>query len=232
MVNLSKTLSSFIVFCIVVILNSIDVFSQWNDKGDDIHNTNSGNVGIGTTNPSGKLHIYGDSIEKITLQTTQDSANYHNQIAFRTPGAIKYIIGTSRNATDTYFVVSTAEDLALSVNREGNVGIGGINTSSCELAVQGTIGAREVIVTTDTFPDYVFSKEYKLTPLDQVEDYILENQHLPGIPPSDEVKKNGISVGKMQVKLLEKIEELTLHMIALEKRNKMLEARIKEMGKR
>ena len=104
--------------------------------------------------------------------------------------------------------------------------------SSCELTVNGSIGAREVIVTTDTFPDYVFSEDYKLAPLDQVEDYILENQHLPGIPPSDKVRKNGISLGRMQVKLLEKIEELILHMIALEKRNKILEARIEAIEKR
>ncbi|MGD9200464.1 MAG: hypothetical protein PVI26_02785 [Chitinispirillia bacterium] len=185
MVKLSRSLSSFSVFCIVIItINSSDVFSQRNDNRSDIHNTNSGNTGIETTNPSGRSHVYRDSIKVLADLTVH-----------------------------------------------GKVGIGRINTGSCKLAVEGTIGAREVIVTTDTFPDYVFSKDYKLKPLDQVEGYINKNQHLPGIYSADEVKENGISVGKMQVKLLEKIEELTLYMIALEKRNKILEARIDEMEK-
>ena len=128
MVNVRNTVSSFIVFCILVIFYSIDVLSQWNGRGNDIHNTNSGNVGIGITNPRATLHIYSDNSEKVTLQTTKDSENYHNHIAFRTPGALKYTIGTSRNAKDTHFMIATAEDLALSVNREGKVGICGINT--------------------------------------------------------------------------------------------------------
>jgi hypothetical protein len=63
------------------------------------------------------------------------------------------------------------------------------------------------------WPDYVFSKHYKLMSLPELEKYIRENDHLPGIPSAKEAAENGIGLGDMQKKLLEKIEELTLHLI-------------------
>lgn len=72
--------------------------------------------------------------------------------------------------------------------------------------------------TTNDWADYVFDKDYELMPLDKVEAYVTEHHHLPGVPSAEEVKKNGIDVATMDAKLLEKIEELTLHMIELEKK--------------
>lgn len=66
--------------------------------------------------------------------------------------------------------------------------------------------------------DYVFAEDYQLMPLQEVEEFVTKNHHLPGVPSAEEVKKNGIDVATMDAKLLEKIEELTLHMIALEKK--------------
>lgn len=82
----------------------------------------------------------------------------------------------------------------------------------------------ELIVTDDAWADYVFKREYQLKSLTEVKDFININGHLPGIPSEAEVKNNGVSVGEMQVKLLEKIEEMTLYMIALEKKVAALEA--------
>ena len=64
-----------------------------------------------------------------------------------------------------------------------------------------------------TWADYVFSKEYIPTPLNQLETYIKKHQHLPNIPSQDQVKKEGYSLHEINVKLLEKIEELTLYTI-------------------
>ncbi|MBL7973559.1 MAG: hypothetical protein JNJ85_01515 [Candidatus Kapabacteria bacterium] len=78
------------------------------------------------------------------------------------------------------------------------------------------------------WPDYVFTTSYKLTPLSEVETFINNNGHLPGIPSTKDIEENkGIEVGALQVKLLEKIEELTLHVIQLKKeleetKNKLL----------
>jgi hypothetical protein len=83
-----------------------------------------------------------------------------------------------------------------------------------------------VIVTAAGWSDYVFQPAYRLKPLSEVAAYIQQNHHLPDIPSEAEVREKGISLGEMQSKLLAKIEELTLHLIQSEDRNRDLEARI------
>jgi len=89
----------------------------------------------------------------------------------------------------------------------------------------GNVLATEVRVRVPIFPDYVFEEDYNLESLEDVEKYIKENKHLPNIPTATEVTKNGMQLGDMQVRQMEKIEELYLHIIALEKRIKELEAK-------
>jgi hypothetical protein len=110
----------------------------------------------------------------------------------------------------------------------GNVGIGTTNPQST-LAVNGTITAKEVIVTNTGWSDYVFAPDYQLKPLNEVAAYVNEHHHLPDVPSAAEVEKNGVSVGEMQAKLLAKIEELTLHMISSEQENQELRARIEKL---
>ena len=108
----------------------------------------------------------------------------------------------------------------------GNVNVGS-NSYVRNLNVHGTIFAKEVNVTTSVpFPDFVFKEDYDLLSLNKVDQFIKENGHLPDIPSEAEVLKNGISLGEMQAKLLQKIEELTLYVIELDKKNKQLEAMI------
>jgi hypothetical protein len=115
----------------------------------------------------------------------------------------------------------------------GNVGIGTRNPGNFKLAVEGKIAARGVKVTTANFADYVFEPTYKLRPLSSVESYINENKHLPGMPSAKEVEKEGgFELGNMNVKLLEKIEELTLYVIELKKENEQMKKEIKEISKR
>lgn len=109
----------------------------------------------------------------------------------------------------------------------GKVGIGTVFTGPHKLAVEGSIGARRVKVQTDGWSDFVFNNDYKLKTLDEVEDYVAENSHLPGIPSEAEVIKNGIYLGEMDAKLLQKIEELTLYLI---EQNKQIQALKKEVS--
>lgn len=85
--------------------------------------------------------------------------------------------------------------------------------------------------TTSDWSDYVFAKNYDLISLDKIEKYINHHNHLPNIPSAEDVVNNGIDVAKMDAKLLEKIEELTLYMIQLNKENMKLKERIEKLEK-
>eukprot|EP01133_Synstelium_polycarpum_P010059 gene10059-11734_t len=103
------------------------------------------------------------------------------------------------------------------INSSDNVGIG--TTSPKEkLSVNGKIRAQEIKVETAGWPDYVFEESYKLPVLAETEKHIKEKGHLPGIPSAAEVKANGVELGEMSAKLLQKIEELTLYIIQQNKR--------------
>lgn len=101
----------------------------------------------------------------------------------------------------------------LTVIQNGNVGIG-TTTPDKKLTVNGEIHAKEIIVDLNIpHPDYVFSEDYELKSLEEVENHIKTNGYLEGIPNADHVKENGLSLGELNTKLLEKVEELTLYMI-------------------
>lgn len=65
----------------------------------------------------------------------------------------------------------------------------------------------------DEWPDYVFDEKYALMPLDELEDYLKRNKHLPEVLSQEEVKQKGFSDKEMNFTLLKKIEELTLYTI-------------------
>ncbi|MEM9075567.1 MAG: fibronectin type III domain-containing protein [Bacteroidota bacterium] len=108
----------------------------------------------------------------------------------------------------------------------GNIGIGTASIpSGYRLAVNGKILAEELKIQPQSqWPDYVFQSDYFLPSLEQVEKYIKENGHLEDIPSAAEVKQNGIELGEMNKKLLEKIEQLTLYIISMDKTITNLEA--------
>ncbi len=110
-------------------------------------------------------------------------------------------------------------------------------TSNYRLLVEGGILSERVKVAlrnpTTNWADYVFANDYKLMPLKEVEAYINENKHLPGIDSANELVKNGLDLGDMQAKQMAKIEELTLYVIeqnkTLENQNKAFEKQSKEI---
>jgi hypothetical protein len=120
----------------------------------------------------------------------------------------------------------------MQIRADGRVSIGTVPTpggsADYRLYVQSGILTEKVKValkTTSDWADYVFDKHYKLMPINQLEQFLNQNKHLPNVPSAEEVVKNGIDVAKMNAKLLEKIEELTLYLIQL---NKKVEALSKE----
>ena len=107
-------------------------------------------------------------------------------------------------------------DIAIKAIQNGNVGIG-TATPNAKLAVNGNIRAKEIKVENANWPDYVFAEDYQLPSLLQTEKHIKEKGHLPGIPSAKEVKTNGVDLGDMNARLLQKLEEVTLHLIKQEK---------------
>jgi hypothetical protein len=117
----------------------------------------------------------------------------------------------------------------------GEVVINNKLTCKDELEVIGltasTIKADDINVNMNNAADYVFDENYDLKSLSEVESYVNEHKHLPGIPSAAEMEQNGVSVSAMSNMLLEKVEELTLHMIQLKKENEALKAEVKSLKK-
>jgi hypothetical protein len=111
---------------------------------------------------------------------------------------------------------------------DGYIGMGTTNPTE-KLSVNGKIRAKEIKVEVANWPDYVFDEDYELPGLENTEEYIRKNKHLPGIPPSKEVEEEGVSLGEMNMKLLRKIEELTLYILEQNKINQQQEERIKQL---
>ncbi|PWL38417.1 hypothetical protein DKG77_09115 [Flagellimonas aquimarina] len=123
------------------------------------------------------------------------------------------------------------------IEENGYVGIG-TNTPDAKLAVNGNIHTKEVKVDLTGWPDFVFQNNYNLPTLEEVENHIAEKGHLKDIPSAKEVEKNGILLGEMNAKFLQKIEELTLYTIQqqkeiqnLKQENKELKSLTKRMAK-
>ena len=86
--------------------------------------------------------------------------------------------------------------------------------------MDGKLVARSVFVTqTPNWADFVFEPTYRLMPLPELADYLRQNRHLPAIPSAADVAKDGIDLGTMNARLLQSLEELTLHVIALGQQN-------------
>lgn len=94
-----------------------------------------------------------------------------------------------------------------------------INSTNTNFKVKsdGLVYSRELNVQLTNFPDYVFHKNYKLMNLDNLENYISANKHLPNVPSAAEIEKNGANIGELCKIQMEKIEELTLYIIELKK---------------
>ena len=101
-----------------------------------------------------------------------------------------------------------------------------------KLAVNGKIITEEVVVQLrSNWPDYVFEKSYKLKSLSEIEDFIQQNNHLENIPTASEIEKNGVSIGSLVSKQMEKIEELTLYLIQQQKQIEALQKEVKSLQK-
>ncbi len=212
----------------------------------------SGNIGIGTFDPKAKLDIKGNlnlisqgstwitgktGTGGLTFTNQLTSNAYHSLIRQKTSsghfvnlgglGDYFGFFGYDKDRTENGYDHSMIMNL-----NTGNVGIGTRSTGNHKLAVEGSIGAREIKVeSAPNWSDFVFYDNYNLPTLKEVENHIKEKGHLKDIPSAKEVEKNGFFLGEMDSKLLQKIEELTLYTIAQEKEIKKEKAENKKQQK-
>ncbi|MDP5202028.1 hypothetical protein [Flavobacterium sp. DG2-3] len=196
--------------------------------------TSQKNVGIGTTIPTQKLDVVGNGMfQGIIMSSISDVIG--GQIQLRNPSktsneaasvwTIYNMSGGYGNSLQFWAYDNLSCGKGLCANRftimdNGNVGIGMLNPQN-KLDVNGTIHSKEVKVDMTGWSDFVFKKEYNLPTLQEVEKHIAEKGHLENIPSEEEVLKNGINLGEMNAKLLQKIEEMTLYMIEMKKEIEM-----------
>lgn len=197
--------------------------------------TQNGKLGIGTTNPNAKLDVNGDTniIGKTNLNGDVDikgntylkgDLTLSNQDRSQELLVNKGFNIRLSNMANSHFSVQNAFGTdALFVGTNGKMAIGSVNTSELteQLHVDGRVKARGFIADASSFPDYVFAKDYRLMPLEEVKKYTEANHSLPGMPSEKEIIANGLDLEKVTTISVEKIEELYLHTI---KQQELLQA--------
>ena len=170
----------------------------------------SSNTSVATVNSNGQVTGEAAGTATITV-TTVDGG-------FTATAQVTVSNDTPPNVTSVWSESNTTASYS------GEVAIGRATVpSGYKLAVDGHIRTREIRVDQDTWPDYVFSKDYELPTLEEIQKHIEEKGHLPKMPSADEVEENGVELGNINRLLLEKIEEQMLYILQLEKRIKSLE---------
>lgn len=196
-------------------------------------------VGIGTTAPSNVLTVSGDvGRPGIDLENTSSGSSISSELRFMKDGEQRWAIGSDfgmNGSQEIYFwdhlAVDSPEDapgrVRMRIDPAGRVIIGDVDgREGYRLVVQEGILTERVKVAlkgSNEWSDHVFQPGYRLLPLKDVAAFIKEHGHLPGVPSADQMVERGLDVVKTDAMLLEKIEEITLHLIGMEKRVAELE---------
>jgi len=205
--------------------------------------SSAGRIAIGgAVHPDLALRVFGRTQIKSDINSDgftvlNDAANIDNgaslvflrygQYQPNNPGVLDVSGVTSPSVYELFF----------SLKANGKLFLGTSTNLSCpdcnsyRLFVKDGIRAEKVkvdVASANGWADYVFKKDYTLKSLEEVEQFVNNNGHLPNIPSAEEVVKNGINLGEMDAKLLEKIEELTLYSIDLNKKNKIFNDQIQQ----
>ena len=160
-------------------------------------------------------------LNSIGIGTTSPSAQLH------TTGTVRFA-GLTQDSTQTRVIVSDASG-NLYYRSASSLAIDEPLRSS--LAVNGPIAAKSLRLSATGWPDYVFDSSYTLPPLQHLENYIHQNNHLPGLPSAASAEKDGVDVGITQAALLKKVEELTLYVIQQAHEMKALRKQVDRMSK-
>lgn len=150
------------------------------------------NVGIGTATPRSRLDVIGTTYTTklaLGIDPQNMTGHFHMKVPVNSTYALPYDV----------FRIEAADRQLLNLDHTG------------------LLRTREVMVDAEVWPDYVFTDDYRLMPLAEVEAYIDQHGHLPNVPDAETIETEGQNLGEMNKILLEKVEELTLHLIEQQK---------------
>jgi len=188
--------------------------------------------------PDGKVirrNTYHDGTTDVRIQSGVASRiSFHNdgdiQLQTATKGntsqpLIWKTVTLANNGDVTIGTTTQSAMLEVNGNIKGQSATITEKITAADLRIENLLCAKEIKVqVANCWPDYVFGKDYNLMPLNKVEQFITQNQHLPNVPSAAEVEANGVNLGEMNTILLQKVEELTLYIIDLQKQIDELKA--------
>ncbi|PXV65067.1 hypothetical protein CLV62_10865 [Dysgonomonas alginatilytica] len=203
-------------------------------------NVFAGKVGIGTETPQSELDVNGGiKAGQINLDNEmvigkqmpdRKNTNRLSLVPVNHTGGT-WLFSSRDTPTNAFLDISYGANKLITLQHNFKVGILTDNPQY-PLDVAGTIRATEVRVEITQGSDFVFEEDYNLKPLSEVEAFVKENKHLPEIPSEKQMQKDGLNMNEFQIKLLQKIEELTLYTINQEKRLNEQQSLIELQNKR
>ena len=188
-----------------------------------------------TTSDIALIHFSGQhhTVKDVKVVRTSGTGNTNNQLSVWVQMGISWLLDVPIEIRkyDNVTVYNTNQPYYSSITESGETYSVKTRYSFKEglSEFDGAVKTEKVIVDPEAWPDYVFDEGYQLNTLEEVEAFIKANGHLPNIAPADTFLTNGLSLGDMDVKLLEKIEELTLYTIEQEKQIKMQNALLQDL---
>jgi hypothetical protein len=238
-----------------ILVNDNTSATSMTERLSILHN---GNVGLGRTEPKEKLDVFGNiltgsgdsviGINAFAIRYVKGSLN--NWGSLRSSSSSYMSFGVKADGANVGWLSSSGEaSLAKTAITVGNEGFSFLSAPSQQIAIdspvsmneimritnngnallQGKLEAKELKVTLTPTADFVFEENYELPKLEEVAKHIKEKKHLPEIASAKVMEKEGVNVGEFQIKLLQKIEELTLYVIKQDKQLKDQQEKMQQL---